>query len=584
MIQFNKVEKGYGGKVLFGDVSLKINKGEKCGLVGRNGSGKTTLLRLLTREEEPDSGEILVPKEYKLGYLTQHLHFSQHTILDEACLSLRSEDKANIYKAEKILSGLGFKERDFEKSPNAFSGGYQLRLHLAKVLIQEPNCLLLDEPTNYLDIVSIRWFKRFLSRWNGELVMISHDRDFMDEAITHVIGIHRQQVQKQKGDTRIFYEYILQKEQLHEKARINLEKKKEHMEVFITKLGAKATKAAQAKSRKKALARMPVLEELAQLHHLNFTFPYSPFPSAKLLEAKNISFTYENLSAPLIENFSLVIEKHERIAIVGKNGRGKSTLLRLLSGDLIPEKGSLKSSPNAKIGYFGQTNIERLNLDKTIEEEIASTCNHLTVSQVRNICGKMMFPKEQAEKKIAFLSGGEKSRVLLGKLLASPSNLLLLDEPTNHLDMESIEALMTALDQFEGAVVMITHSEAILHMIPEKFVICHQSGQHLFVGSYSEFLEQEGWEPIEKKETKKFSHPQREKRILDREDRKKQKEIKKVENQIIGLETKREEQTHALLIASQKGDASLIAELSKNIHLISDEIEKLFSLLEILYN
>jgi ATP-binding cassette subfamily F protein 3 len=290
MIQFENATKLFGGETVLDSLSFKINKGERCGLVGRNGSGKTTLLRLIAREEDLDGGLIEMPKGYSLGYLTQHLRFSKPTLIEEAAQDLAADA---VYKVEKILFGLGFKEKDLSADPLVFSGGYQLRIHLAKVLAREPDCLLLDEPTNYLDIVSIRWIKRFLKNWPGEFILISHDRDFMDQVTTHTLGIHRKKVKKLKGGTQKFYEQILQEEEVHERTRLNLEKKRTHVESFITRFGGKATKAAQAQSRKKQLARMPVLEELAKIHHLDFRFPYAPFPGKRLLEAKGVEFSYE---------------------------------------------------------------------------------------------------------------------------------------------------------------------------------------------------------------------------------------------------------------------------------------------------
>lgn len=592
MIKFEGVTKAYGGEAILEDLSFKVNKGEKCGLVGRNGSGKTTLLRMITQEESPDKGAIDVPKSYSIGYLTQHLHFTKNTLIEEAALALRPEDSDQLHKVEKILFGLGFKEEDLHTPPNQFSGGYQLRIHLAKVLAQEPDCLLLDEPTNYLDIVSIRWFTRFLSAWSGELILISHDRDFMDHVTTHTLGIHRKKVRKLEGGTEKFYSQLLHEEHIHERTRVNLEKKRAHMETFITKLGAKASKASQAQSRKKALARMPVLEELAALHHLDFKFPYSPFPGHKLIDVEHVYFAYEKMSSPLIQDLNLTIEKNDRIAVIGKNGRGKSTILRLLAQDIEPAQGKIKVASNARIGFFGQTNIERLDPKRTIEEEISSASPYLSISEVRRICGVMLFSGDTAKKPIGVLSGGEKSRVLLGKILVSPCNLLLLDEPTNHLDMESIEALVGALEEFEGAVVIVTHSEMILRQLPSKFVICHQGNQHLFEGDYDEFLEKEGWDAKAVKGTEKIKPPD------DRRESKRkraelvnsrsrtlqplQKKIDQIEKEIMHLEVEVEKEVHMLIEASQQGDGNAISNLSKNIDDKKKKIEALFSDLEIL--
>jgi ATP-binding cassette subfamily F protein 3 len=503
MIQVDNLSIAYHGDPLFEEASFTIQEGERCGLVGRNGSGKTTLFRLLTGTETPDSGSVTMRKNYTIGTLSQHIQFKATTILDEAALGLRPEDQDSLYKAEKILFGLGFKVEDMERSPQELSGGYQLRLHLAKVLISEPNCLLLDEPTNYLDIISIRWFTKFLQRWKGEFILISHDREFMDEVTTHTMGIHRQKVKKIKGNTLNFYEQIIQEEEIHERTRQKSEKKRAQIQTFIDRFGAKASKATQAQSRKKLLDGLPTLERLKSIHHLDFHFNEAYFPSKKMVDAQGLSFSYA-LDAKLIEDLTVAIEKGERIAIIGKNGRGKSTILRLLAQDLVPNAGALKCSENLRIGYFGQTNIDRLNPKHSVEQEIEIANPTLTITEVKAICGLMMFSGDKSAKPTSVLSGGEKSRVLLGKIVATPCNLLLLDEPTHHLDMESIEALIDALEEFQGAVIIVTHSEYILkQLILNRIIVCRHSGQEVFEGSYQDFLEKNGWHDEEEKTASK---------------------------------------------------------------------------------
>lgn len=495
MIQVDGLTLAYHGEALFEDASFSIQPGERCSLVGRNGSGKSSLFRLIMGKETQDKGTIAKRKNYIIGALDQHIVFTCPTLIEEAALGLRPEEKDCLYKAETILFGLGFKEEDLERSPQEFSGGYQLRLHLAKVLVGEPDCLLLDEPTNYLDIVSIRWFTKFLQEWPGEFILISHDREFLDSVSTHTMGIHRQKVSKVKGNTIHFFEQLMQKEEIHEKTRLNLEKKREHLQGFISRFGAKASKATQAQSKQKQLSRIPVLENLKNLYQLDFQFNEANFPGKKMLEVHDLSFSYNSVTMhPLIEHLSLSIEKGERVAIIGKNGRGKSTILRLLAGELTPNKGSSKRSENLAIGYFGQTNIDRLHPKHTIEEEIATANPKLNFTQVKAICGLMMFSGDKSKKVNGVLSGGEKSRVLLGKIIAEPCNLLLLDEPTHHLDMESIEALIDAIEDFEGGVIMVTHSELILkRMNLDKIVICHEGKQELHLGTYEEFLDKNGW-------------------------------------------------------------------------------------------
>lgn len=419
MIQFDQVDLSFSGEPLFEKVSFTLQSSERCGFVGRNGSGKSTLLKLIVGEIEPDRGTISIPKNYKIGYLQQHIQFTQPTLLDEAALGLPEGEKEHLYKAEKILFGLGFNESDLEKSPAEFSGGYHLRLHLAKVIIAQPDCLLLDEPTNYLDILSIRWLEGFLKTWRGEFLLISHDREFMDSVSTHTMGLHRGKVKKIRGSTIDFFGQILLEEEIHEKTRIKIEKKQAHAIRFVERFGAKATKAAQAQSRLKMIEREPILEKLNAISQLSFHFREASFPGKKMLEATEFRFSYTE--DPLIHDCSLTIEKGQRIGIIGKNGRGKSTLLRLIAGDLTPQSGSRQISENTKIGYFGQTHIQRLKTDLTIEDEISLSNPLLNRTEIKSIAGLMMFSGDSSAKKISVLSGEKKVACCLGKSSPTPA-------------------------------------------------------------------------------------------------------------------------------------------------------------------
>jgi ATP-binding cassette, subfamily F, member 3 len=580
MIQFDQVTLAFSGQILFEGACFTLQKGERCGLVGRNGSGKSTLFKIINGEIEPDRGAVSVPKNYRIGYLEQHIKFTEPTLLEEAALGLPPNEKDDLYKAERILFGLGFTEEDLETSPGLFSGGYQLRINLAKVLISDPNCLLLDEPTNYLDIVSIRWLMNFLSRWPGEFILISHDRDFMDKVTTHTMGIHREKLRKIKGSTIDFFEQILMEEELHEKSRVKSEKKKAHLQGYIDRFGAKASMAALAQSKKKMIEREPVLEKLNAMSELSFAFQEAPFPGKKMLDAKHLQFSFTE--EPLIEDFSIEIEKGERIAIIGKNGRGKSTLLRLLGKDLAAQKGEIEFSDNTRIGYFGQTHVDRLNSQHTIEQEISLANHELNFTEIKGIAGAMMFSGTLSAKKISVLSGGEKSRVLLGKIVARPCNLLLLDEPTHHLDIESIEALIDALEDFPGAIVMVTHSELILRRLNvDKIVHCEEARQTVFLGNYDEFLEKIGWEEKKKAPLKKAPTDDRKERadlIAQRSAALKpiEKQIQECENKIIALEEEQKRQ-HVLL---EKGP---MPELLKSLGVVKKQLEQLEAQLNALY-
>ncbi|MBF0468171.1 MAG: ATP-binding cassette domain-containing protein [Desulfamplus sp.] len=517
MINIDSISKSYGSQVLLSSTSIQINSGEKIGLVGRNGHGKTTLLRMVTGEEEPDSGQIQIPGDYRIGYLTQHIEFSKKSVLEECMLGLTEHEQDHYWKAEKILVGLGFSDEDMGKPPSDFSGGYQVRLTLAKVLVSEPDLLILDEPTNYLDIVSIRWISSFLRAWPREIMLVTHDRSFMDSIVTHIAGIHRSVIRKIAGTTQKYYEQIAQDEEIYEKTRVNEEKRRKEMELFITRFRAKARLAGLVQSRVKALARMEKKEGLEKIESLEFSFRDKNFAGKKIMECEDITFSYdsikgtplienlsiqgtpliENLSIqrkPLIENFSITVSPDDRIAIIGKNGKGKTTLLKILSGRLSPDSGKVSCNPGFAMGYFEQTNISSLNKNATIEEEILYSHPDLDRQQARNICGAMMFEGDNALKQISVLSGGEKSRVMLAKLLAQPLNLLMLDEPTNHLDMESCDSLVMALDNFRGAVLLVTHNEMFLHSLANRLIVFKNDAVHLFEGTYQEFLEKEGWD------------------------------------------------------------------------------------------
>lgn len=566
-----------------------MSAGERLGLVGRNGHGKSTLFRLLLREEEPDSGKISIPRNYRIGHLAQYIHFTQPTVLEEGCLGLPEGEEWDHYKVERILFGLGFMEADMSKPPATFSGGFQIRLNLAKVLVSNPNLLLLDEPTNHLDILSIRWITQFLRSWKNELIVISHDREFMDSVTTHTAAIHRHKIQKLPGSTEKLYAQIAQDEEIHEKTRVNEEKKRKQVETFINRFRAQATKASSVQSHIKQLEKMPAKRQLSRISNLDFSFHYAPLAAKRLMEVQNLSFHFDPKKS-LIRNFNLSIHAGDRIAVIGKNGYGKSTLLNLMAGNLKPLHGTIRSHDNLQLGHFGQTNIDHLHSNQTVEEEIGSSNITLNRTAVRTLCGIMMFSGDHAEKKISVLSGGEKSRVLLGKILASPANLLFLDEPTNHLDMQSIEALIEGIKEFEGAVVIVTHSEMILREVATRLVLFQHGTAEVFNGSYDDFLEKIGWEeeggipraaplPETVVETPKEVVKNENKKVVRKKPPPKE-ELTALENEIIVLEAELNLANQKVIEASKAKAVDQFVILSKTIKALQKKIAEKYQKLE----
>lgn len=497
MISIKGIAKQYATRVLFSDVSFDVLAGEKIGLLGRNGHGKTTLFRIITGEEEPDKGKVFMPRNYSIGYLGQHLTFTKPTILEEGCVGLPPEEAGAAWKVEKVLSGLGFREEDFARNPSEFSGGFQMRIALTKALVSEPSMLLLDEPTNFLDIVSIRWLEKFLRSWKNELIVISHDRDLVDSVTTHIVGIHRGMVRKMRGGTAKYYAQLYADEALHEKRRVDGEKERKRMMEYINRFRSKASHAKGVQSSIKKIEKMDKMDKLEEIPSLSFSFNYEPFRAGQIMDVNDLTFSYAGKEPYLISGLNFTVNSHDKICIVGKNGMGKTTLLKLLSGRLTPVSGSVKVHTAALPAYYEQANTADLDDELTVEEEISKGNGTITKGRTRAICGAMMFPGGDAEKKVKVLSGGERSRVLLGKLLVAPSNILFLDEPTHHLDIESCQAMMDAVRDFSGAALVAAHDEHFLNTVATKLIVFKNGRAFLYPGTYREFLDSGGWEDDE---------------------------------------------------------------------------------------
>jgi len=591
MIQLTNLAKSFGGQSLFKDVNLKLASNQKIGFVGRNGSGKSTLFKIILGEEDYDGGEVSIPKNYMIGTLRQHLVFTEATVREECALVLPEDEQWNFYKIEKLLFGLGFSEADLDKDPMSFSGGYQIRINLVKLLATEPNMLLLDEPTNYLDILSLRWLKGFIREFDGEVILITHDRDFMDSVTTHTMGVQRKSLHLVSGDSYKYYGTLELADETYEKTKANQDKKRKELEEFVARNKARASTAALAQSKQKELDKMDDMEDLATDATLSFKFNYKDTPAKLLFRAEELGFGY-NPDAPLFEHITFAMEKGKRLAIIGKNGKGKSTLLNYIAGEMNLQKGSLEYHPSTNFAHFGQTNIERLNTKHTIVDEIASMSKEIGIPQARNIAGRMMFSGELGDKKIDVLSGGERSRVMLGKIIATPANLLFLDEPTNHLDMQSIDALADAIDSFEGSLIMVTHSEMLLHRLADALVIFHKGGAEYFDGNYADFLEKIGWEEEEgkvkvKKQKPKINHKERKKlrkavtQARNEVRKPYSKEIKLCEEKIEKLEVELATKNEALTKASNSGNNADIMTLSKAVGVVQQEVDAYFERLEI---
>ena len=585
MIQLTNISKNYSSQEIFKNLDFKLNTSNRVGLVGRNGSGKSTLFKLILGEESADSGEVIIPKNYKIGTLKQHLTFSEKTLREESALALTEEMKYDTYRVEKILFGLGFVAEDLEKDPLSFSGGYQIRINLAKLLVTEPNLLLLDEPTNYLDIVSLRWLKTFLRAFDGEVILITHDRNFMDAVCTHTMGLVRKRIEIIPGSTHKFYEQLSANDELHAKQKVAQDKKVKELEEFIAKNKARASTASLAQSKVKQLEKMDRLEDLGFDNSLEFNFNFKDTPAKVLLDVKELAFGYtpENI---LFKDISFTLQKGEVLGIIGKNGKGKSTLLNTIAKELQQISGEVEYHGTTSFAHFGQTNIAHLSDKNTVMDEIYVGNSKLSEAQVRSICGGMMFSGDNAKKKISLLSGGEKSRVMLGQIIARNVNLLFLDEPTNHLDMDSIEALTKAIQSFEGSVIIVTHSEELLRRVCDRLIIFAKEGAEYFDGAYDDFLEKVGWEEEELDEKVKVapkSNNKENKKLkaeLIRERNKLtsplKKKVEKLEAKIMQLEESLELHHKELIECSNSGNSAALMELSKTVSDEEKEVEHLF--------
>ncbi|MFA4888757.1 MAG: ABC-F family ATP-binding cassette domain-containing protein [Candidatus Omnitrophota bacterium] len=525
MIAINNLSKNYGQKTLFEDITLNINKGEKIGLIGPNGAGKSTLFALILGEIEPSAGEVRLNKNTHIGYLPQESKFSsQHTVLaeltegDERIMRLKKEKEAleeknqagsNRYgevlhdleslgffelehKAKKILMGLGFKERDFLRPIAQLSGGWQMRTLLAKLLTYQYDLLLLDEPTNYLDLGAAIWLKGYLAGFRGTFLMISHDKAFLTDTTNYTLILENGAIFKVRGNYEHFQQIKEERQIFLEKQFKEQEKKKAQLEKFVSRFHAQPNKAGAVRAKRTALERLEeeavVLPPGTRESISHFRFPPTRPSGYRVICLEGIAKAYADIK--VYEGLDFEISKGEKAVLAGENGAGKSTLLKILAGVVEIDGGKRIVGHNVEIGYFSQTRTDVLSLENTVLQEAYSAApGYMPEETIRTILGAFLFSGDDAQKKVKVLSGGEKSRLILAKLLINPPNLLLLDEPTTHLDVDAVEALARALSTYEGTIVFISHDIYFVRSIANNVFEVKDGRIRKFPGSFDYYLE-----------------------------------------------------------------------------------------------
>jgi ATP-binding cassette subfamily F protein 3 len=502
MLTIADVSKSYGTRELFSEVSLFIARTDRLGLIGPNGAGKSTLFGLILGEEKPDTGTIEWERGADFGYLPQEsAPAGDETILHIATSGKKLEPDEDDYdidytlepRAKKILAGLGFKEGDGLKLAKTFSGGWVMRAHLARLLVAEPALLLLDEPTNHLDLEALLWFQEYLTRYPGGLVVISHDRAFLNALCTGMLELRSGSLNYYHGN---YDNYLTEKEarKAQQAAAFKTQQREiAHLQVFVDRFGAKASMASRAKSKEKQIERLKeaaVEEPTEELRKMNFKFPQPPRSGLKVIDLKHVRQSYG--SHVVYSDLNFAAERGQRIVLVGPNGAGKSTLLKILAGVIEIQGGERDLGSNVVPGYFAQNRLDNLDADATVFENVMSLRtneNQLTEQQARAILGAFLFRKDDVHKPISVLSGGEKSRLALARILVKPPNLLLMDEPTTHLDIQSIDALVHALKNYEGTLIFISHDVHFIRALAQNVLHVHSGRLTPYFGDYDYFLE-----------------------------------------------------------------------------------------------
>lgn len=599
MLSVSNVSKTYAGRTLFSQVSFHINRGEKIGLIGPNGAGKSTLFSLLLREAEPDEGKVMMERGITFGFLPQEsAPIDNVTVLELATGHVDEHNRWEVEpKAKRILSGLAFRESDFERNARTLSGGWVMRAHLARLLVQEPDLLLLDEPTNHLDLESLIWFQDYLQGYPGAILMISHDREFLNALCDSILEVAHSKITRYTGN---YDDYLREKaarmEQL-QGAYDNQQRELAKMQAWVDKFKAKANFASRAQDKAKMIDRIEKIEApVADAKTVKFRFPQPPRSGQRVTRMTGVDFAYGN--TPVYHGLDLEIERGQRTVLVGPNGAGKSTLLKLLAGALTPQAGNRELGHNVKLGYFAQYRGDVLNMRHTVLQSAMDLPSRPGENLCRTLLGSFLFHGDDVFKPVGVLSGGEKSRLVLVRLLLDPPNFLLMDEPTTHLDMGSIDALINALDQYEGTLVFISHDVHFIRQMAKS--VLHVSAGVItpYAGDYQYYLDKTkagsarealtatlsnaqpmNWtppatrEPPKSKEQKRLEAEARSARSKAKKEA--EARVSKIETELTNLDQRKNEIVALLQDEATYADATKFRDLSAELEALEPKIAKL---------